>query len=356
MLRIRDFIETKDGLIFAVVSYTHPEQGYLAYLRYYPESSGDRKRGGVSFKKIGSTRESYEYLEKHFPEYLIEFESENQGYQGSLEYQDSQDSLGSASLQYVPMDRISKIYRPEERLREIIECPKDKIEEKISTLVNTLPVPARKIGITGSILVGLHNENSDIDLVVYGIKNHEKARMALKKVFEDRTCQGEIRPPNRTEWKRAYKKRFPYRSVNLAMNFGEFLWHEKRKFHKGVINGTIFDILLVRDFDEIERTRHEEVSYRRIKKVKKRCRVKDARLAFDSPSIYKVDIGKIKEVVSYTHTYAGQAFEGEEIEVCGYLEEMAGRGLAGRGYYRIVVGTTREAREEYIKHQKILNG
>ena len=75
------------------------------------------------------------------------------------------------------------------------------------------------------------------------------------------------------------------------------------------------------------------------------CTVTDATLAFDSPSIYRVEYGdeRINEVLSYTHTYAGQAFKGEEIEVCGFLEEGA------RGKCRVVVGTTREAPDEYIK-------
>ncbi len=323
-MRIRDFIETKDGLIFAVVSYSHPEDGHFAYLRYYPDRRGDRKRDGTSFKKIASTLESYEYLEKNFPEYITKPWSKDAGRPG---------------MQYVPGDRVLKIHHPQEKLKEIIEDPMGRIEEKISKLVETLPVPADKMGITGSVLVGLHNENSDIDLVIEGVKNHEKARMALKKIFE---CPGEVRPPGREEWKRTFEKRFPYRTLN----FDEFSWHEKRKFHKGVVDGTIFDILLVRDFDEIERVSPTGISYRRIGKVKKRCIVKDARLAFDSPSVYKVNGGKIKEVVSYTHTYAGQAFEGEEIEVCGYLEEVVGK---GQGRYRILVGTTREAKGEYIK-------
>jgi hypothetical protein len=73
--------------------------------------------------------------------------------------------------------------------------------------------------------------------------------------------------------------------------------------------------------------------------------VTDAALAFDSPSVYKVERGnsRIKEVLSYTHTYAGQALEGEKIEVCGFLEE------ARDGRCRVIVGTTREARGEYIK-------
>jgi predicted nucleotidyltransferase len=100
--------------------------------------------------------------------------------------------------------------------------------------------------------------------------------------------------------------------------------------------------LLVRDRDEIG---PPPLQYKRKEKITIECTVTDAKLAFDSPSIYKVkcDARCIKEVLSYTHTYAGQAIDGEEIEVCGFLESD------DVGTCRVIVGTTREAAGEYIK-------
>ena len=53
----------------------------------------------------------------------------------------------------------------------------------------------------------------------------------------------------------------------------------------------------------------------------------------------------IKEVASYTHTYSGQARDGETIIAQGKLEKVTGRTT----YYRLIVGTTRESLGEYIK-------
>ena len=72
-----------------------------------------------------------------------------------------------------------------------------------------------------------------------------------------------------------------------------------------------------------------------------RAKVTDASLAFDSPAVYEVDHKKITRVLSFTHTYSGQALTGEEIEACGVCE------LHGNERW-LVVGTTREARGEYI--------
>jgi len=144
MLRIRDFIETKDR--------------HLAFLRYYP-SKGGRRRGKETFKKVASTQESFEFLEKNFPEYILLSEVTN------------------SKLQCVPKEKIFKIYYPPEKLKEIYEKPGDTLEQKVVALSELFSeIPKDKKGVSGSILLNLHEKNSDIDFVVYGTKNHENAR------------------------------------------------------------------------------------------------------------------------------------------------------------------------------------
>ncbi|MFQ5888347.1 MAG: DNA polymerase subunit beta, partial [Candidatus Hydrothermarchaeales archaeon] len=227
-----------------------------------------------------------------------------------------------------------------EKLEEIISKPKDVLENKVKKISELLDfLPNDKKGVSGSLLVGLHDpENSDIDFVIYGMENYENARAFLKESFQGNSG---VRPLNKSQWNDAYNKRFP---IQKTLSFDDFLWHEKRKYHKGVMDGRIFDILLVRDYNEIGGDFGR--TFKRGSKIKVRCQVRDSLLAFDSPAVYKVQCNedkRITEVVSFTHTYAGQAFEGEEIEVLGYLEMSLSSG------YRVVVGTTREAVGEYIK-------
>jgi predicted nucleotidyltransferase len=313
--RIRDFIETTAGLIFASVSYYHPKDRHLAFLRYYPDAGGERERDGERYSKISSTAQSYDCLEKKFPDYVFSYEG--------------------SKLQGVPFQKIKKIQRPEERLKEICKGPKSPLEKKITRLSEVFrDIPGSHKGITGSVLVGLDTPDSDIDFVVYGIQNHNRAREIFEKSADSR-----LQELTEAEWKKSYEKRF---TGHDTLSFDEYLWHERRKWHKGTIDGTIFDILLVRDTLEIGPS---PIRCERKEKIKIECTVTDAALAFDSPSVYKVERGnsRIKEVLSYTHTYAGQALEGEKIEVCGFLEE------ARDGRCRVIVGTTREARGEYIK-------
>ncbi len=325
-LRTRDFIETVDGNIFSVVSYYHPQDRYIAFLRYYPDPSGDRIKDGTPYRKVASTAQSFQFLEETYPDHLF-----------------FSDVTGGM-LQCVPLDKVKRVYRPQEGLERILEEPRTEVEEGVVELSNVLEdIPQEMKGVTGSLLLGLEGGSSDMDFVIYGRENHQKAREILEELFEDYREGELIRPLTEEEWMAAYEKRFP---TEKTLTFEEFLWHEERKYHKGVLGETPFDILMVRDWEEIQGIYGEEV-YIREKAVKMVCTVTDSTYSFDSPSVYGVAARdrRISEVVSFTHTYAGQAVEGEKIEVQGYLEEVRGR----RNTHRIVVGTTREAEGEYIK-------
>ena len=55
----------------------------------------------------------------------------------------------------------------------------------------------------------------------------------------------------------------------------------------------------------------------------------------------------LKEVVSFTHTYAGEVVDGEHVIAKGKVEKVITEGK--EDYFRLVVGTTREAIDEYLK-------
>src|SRR3990172_6401156 len=90
MIKPRDFIETKEGLIFAAINED------AAFLRYLPCDDGDRVRDGKRYVKVSSTRSSFEYLEKNYPMYLT-----------------------NKRFQHCPPERIQRIYKPVEKLREL---------------------------------------------------------------------------------------------------------------------------------------------------------------------------------------------------------------------------------------------
>ncbi len=75
--------------------------------------------------------------------------------------------------------------------------------------------------------------------------------------------------------------------------------------------------------------------------------VTDASLSFDNPAVYDVDHAEISRVLSFTHTYSGQALAGEVIEARGVVEQHGDEQW-------LIVGTTREARGEYIVSRTLL--
>ncbi len=307
--RPRDFVQTKENLIFAVVSYDMEDDKIPVFLRYIP--SGDK------YKKV-NTEEANEFLKNNFPEYLF--------------YSKKSD----AKLHAVSLQNIKKILRPAERLREILnsnENSLDSVEKKLLKLIKIFNkiIPFDKMGVTGSILIKNQNENSDIDIVIYGIKNFDAARKLVAELI-NKGNKGEISDLDDELWVDTYKRRDP------SISFEEFLWHEKRKFNKAAIDNTKFDIALVREFNEIKQ---DDKVYKKRGKIKLLARVIDDKFAFDYPARYKID-NEISTVVSFTHTYVGQAKNGELIEISGITEESDGK-------MRIVVGQARESRDEYIK-------
>jgi predicted nucleotidyltransferase len=300
MIRPRDFIETQEKLLFAAISEK------TAFLRYFPSPAGNRFRKSLPYEKVASTQGSFDFLEQKYPGYILE----KSGYR----------------LQFCPPERILRIHKPVEKLSMLHKSKSDLAKKcrRLSEIFNH--APTEKKGVTGSLLVDLATGDSDIDFVIYGRKDFDESRDILKE-------SKEIEKLDIKEWKEYYKKKFP---EGGELDFETFLWHEQRKFNLGRIDGTKFNLLLVDDGIEIP----DGVP---VKRTKIRCEVLDSRCAFNVPSTYEVDHELVKTVVSFAHTYSGQAKEGEKIEVSGMLEKTAER------EFRIIVGTTREAEEEYIR-------
>ena len=302
--RIRDFLVTRNGWIFSVADYANLG-GFRCLLRYVPDASGTRETKGRRYRKL-DFEEAFAFLRRKKPEYVRD-------------------------LHVIPEGDVARIYMPSRELPRVAEA--DPRVRRLSTLLAEGGVPESCMGITGSMLIGLDGPSSDIDLVAYG-KSWWKARKIVAKGKEE----GIIQELDEAMWRRIYSKRKP------EISFDEFVLHEIRKGNRGMIQGTYFDLLFTRDWPQIEPT----VPGKSIGRRKIVAKVVDAEFSFDSPSIFKLD-HEVGEIFCYSHTYAGQALPGETVEAVGVEEETPG----GR---RLVVGTTREARGEWIRSLTLLNG
>jgi len=307
--RIRDFVITRHDWIFSVVSYDLGGEDVKCLLRYIPDEKGERVSEIGRYRKL-DFYEAYEFLRKNRPEYLKD-------------------------VHVVPKRDIKEILKPEVRLPVIAER-----EENARAIYELLGryIPKERIGITGSFLCGLNGEESDLDFVIYGREQFNKAR----EVVNDANEEGLTAEINDELWRQIYQKRKP------ELRYEDFVAHEMRKGHRGAIGGTYFDILYVRDAEELKRLdsrnyeKGERAGYRLIT-----AEVKDASFAFDSPAIYEIAHPEVNKVLSFTHTYAGQALAGETIEARGVIERT-------KHETRLVVGTTREAKGEWIRSLSLI--
>jgi len=396
-VRTRDFIYTTDDLFFASTNYIHPEDRFISFLRYIPDENGDREKNGKKYSKVTS-EEAYNYLKKNHPEYLYFCD------------------VSQVEMMGVPLKKVKEIIKPEERLNEIriqeMKTPSNNpIIEKLLKVADFFhyiaKIDYKDLGISGSILPNLEQSGvSDIDFVVYGLKNHRKAMKTFEKYKDkeleiklsddkindytlrvfDENKDNELKKLKKITlnsikddyWEKIYNKRMKDSSLSKK----EFCWYENRKNNRGVIERTLFDILATRDWNEIKGnwgdTRYESVGIAKIEAT-----IENALSSFDNPATYKIKdlnvlefidkdikftgenidfIGKIDEIVSFTHTYAGQAIEGEKIIAKGKVEKVLKKiskktvnkkEKKEEESYRIVVGTTRESIDEFIKLKNI---
>ncbi len=330
--RPRDFIYTIDDLYFATTTYLHPKDRIISFLRYIPDQDGDRTLNNKKYTKVDSNQ-AYRFLEDNFPEYLFDCEITN------------------VQMMGVPIEKVEKLLQPTERLKEIMKLQqKDKLLEKVEKLAdifhNHTGISYNKMGVSGSILPGLYNSKvSDIDFVIYGLKNHRDVMEAFENIKNEK---GILKGIEGDYWKKLYKKRIK----DDSLTYEEFRWYENRKHNRGILEGTLFDILQTKDWNEIKGN-YGSVRYEPMGFVEIECTVTDSLAAFDNPAVYKIDEVKIidgpkvpiSEIASYTHTYAGQAREGERIIAKGKLEKVIGKNIS----YRLIVGTSRESIGEFIK-------
>ena len=233
-------------------------------------------------------------------------------------------------VQRVPYSDIRRILKPEDEIGVIIR--RYPLVQRLTTIFD---LPVRSYGCTGSLLCGLENEASDIDFVVYG-RMFFHARELLVYAID----RGRLQPISDEMWDYIYRKRNPEISAD------EFILHEKRKWNRGQIDSVYFDILYTRSYKALNPlpcTRGKTCGTLTIEAM-----VTDASLSFDSPAVYEVDHEEISRVLSFSHTYSGQALTGERIEARGVCEEHDGERW-------LIVGTTRDARGEYIRSLTLLD-
>jgi predicted nucleotidyltransferase len=320
----RDFIETADGLFFCVVGYVHPPERYAAYLKYAPAPAGMGARGEVSYRRqlpyyhVRHVVETIDFLRRDYPRYVWT------------------DPASDLTFSFVPRDAVARYYRPEVRLAEILAGPGDALEAEMAGLVRRLAeasgLPAAAFGITGSVLLGLHNPAfSDIDLIVYGAANAARVKAAVAALTGDAI---DALPEERRErWREETAERFGLAGDTVAAI-------EARRWNYFLAAGRYVSIHPTRSDAEITEA-YGEARYRAVGSATVDATVSDATESVFLPAVYRVaetrvvegDARVVSEVRSFEGLFCGLADAGDRIRATGRLE------VREDGAARLVVGT-----------------
>jgi len=350
--RDRDFIESVEGLVFCVIGNIHPQDRVVSYLKYvagYKSSIRVKwSRNGIEYGRILpfysaiGVSETMDFLRKNYPYYIVF------------------DEYRSIELIEVPKDHIKIHYKPEEKAMDIVRNPRDSLEELAKDLIENIAsrsgVKTKDFGVTGSILLGIHNlMYSDIDLVVYGRENSYRVRETLNELFSD-SKSGFSKPSGDmlVEWARDIARIHPL-TIEEAMKL-----YRDIKWNRALYKGRQFSLHPVKIENEVSE-RWEDKIYRPIGLATIRARIIDATDSIFMPAIYVIDDvhiidgvsipNTIRFIVSYEGLYIDIAKEGEYVVAYGKVEKVIDLKM-GEEYYQLTIGTYEARGKDYIKPVK----
>jgi len=332
----RDFLRTHEGMFFCVTGYLHPPDQYTAYLKYSPDPLGKWRDGETAYRRelpyyhVRNVAGTVRYLEQHYPWYVHDC------------------PVRGIRFSMVPREHVAHYYDPQARLAGILADPHDQLESEVCGLAMEIVahsgIGLDALGVTGSILIGLHNPAfSDIDLLVYGLENAQKVRQALK---EGRSAGiRRLGPEFAARWAQGIAKRFPLTTED-ALDLA------RRRWNYGFYGERYFSLHATRSDAEITE-RYGEHIYRGLEAAQIRATVANADGSLFLPATYRVEdvrvleggleAAAVREIVSYEGLYCDLADAGQEIEARGKLESVDGEPR------RLVVGATQLEGAGYIR-------
>lgn len=324
-LREGDLIESAENIIFDVKGLIHPPNKVIAFPRFIPEVNGSCQRKTVKYKKVYGLAERFEFLEEKLPNYVV------------------YDEVFDEKLCEVPLAKVKKIYSPTNRLKELRKSENlDELEAKalqcLEFLKKATNIAWDNVGISGSLLVKMHTQNSDIDPIVYGSENCWKVYLALQKILENKES------PFKRYTFTDLKTLFNFRSKDTAMSFEDFVAVESRKVLQGKFMGRDYFIRFVKDWNEIDE-KYGDFHYRKFGYVKIQATVVDNSESIFTPCSYKIEDAKIldgtykpiKEIASFRGRFCEQARKGETVIAQGKVEKVIDY-RNGQKYFRLLIG------------------
>ncbi|MEM4461023.1 MAG: nucleotidyltransferase domain-containing protein [Nanopusillaceae archaeon] len=274
-LQDRTLIELKNNDILAVIGDYHLNEinGLVSYLK---SAKGER---------VSHINKNLKYKVVRINE-MIDYSLYK--YKKYLKYE-----IGFPTIS-INKEAIKQILYPKEKLKEILNLDKPNgilksLVELINILVRYTNYSENNFGVDGSILAGLFNNNSDIDLCIYG--DREKISNFVEK-FRQIPDSIIVKPIKKIEF--LYKRRKKY----IHSPFKNFKFHESRKL-EGFINDIKFSIIGSRESNFYSLQKEDRI-YIKIGEISLIGKIINDNEVYYNPTIFFIEPIKIEEF-NYFH-------------------------------------------------------
>jgi len=324
LLRDGDTLLMQEGFIFYVFGYEHPDNRLLSFLKYIPSEFAHKfqvklLRHKWHLEGLELSRPEKLYTAQNYQKFLATLLREFPHYLYFCPYRRKE-------VLSVPRNKIKKVYVSNVCLRQIFENEnKDTLQKEAVKLVELLSseskVPIQDFGIHGSVGLNMHNEYSDIDLVVYGAQNFRNLENTVNRLADEEV------------FTHVFTKKI-----------------DQSRKHRGRYNDRRFVYNAVRKPEEIN-TKHGKLHYIPIKNVQFASVVVNDNENMFRPAIYPINEYKPLDlaselsdeqipamVTSMIGYYRNVARTGDKIRVSGTLEKVENI-ETDEIYYHVVVGT-----------------
>ncbi|MFQ5762094.1 MAG: nucleotidyltransferase domain-containing protein [Candidatus Bathyarchaeia archaeon] len=316
-----EYIKTHEGTIFAIIGTSHPPHSVVCYPKYRLQGTRPPER----YVKMRTLEDAVKFLRRHHPEYLVF------------------DPMLDAEVCEVARKHIRAVYTPVAKLQMLQNTPHlDAVESDavdLASEISRVAHAAEGIGVTGSILLGLHNVNSDVDLVIYGSDNGRRVHAALARLR--RNPEADVKPCSGEALKALYHAR----SMEHATRWESFRISEPRKVLQGVFRGRAYYTRLVRLPNESE-VSYGDVRFQSAGRATVKAIVENASESVFTPCRYivkrvevlnssSIHASEVREIASFRGRFCEMAVEGETVLARGKLEKVQ---TPNEAYYRLLLG------------------
>ncbi len=345
--RDRDFLLTKEGIIFRVFGYNHPVNASVCDVEYAPSgiyhSSDPRAVRGIKDYYKFYFDGGLKFIQKKYPQYQIKYEP-----------------LG-IKLVGLTHDQVVETRIPKEKLQDILaKNAKDELltttQDLIEFITSHSTLKSSDFGVFGSILHDFYSANySDIDLIIYGRDELKKLRKLLEDFYERSyfNLKNEFDPPS----KGVFQKKWKYKNYSLD----DYISDNAKKLIYAVIDSPNLSRAIKIEFEPVKKWTEIVNEYENTKKImpagwiKLKARVTEDKDAFFMQSMYEIEVEDIMEgpkvddierVVNYLEEFRGQARNDEIILIEGHLEKVITK---NKEFYQVTLSYASRYHDQVLK-------